>query len=54
MSRKDRKHVWTQYAGESECIICPSCRKVKIKKDGGGKNGQVEHIIKLSYGGPDS
>lgn len=53
MSRKDRKHVWTQIAGDKKRIRCPCCRKKVIVREKNGKSWEIEHIIKLCYGGPD-
>jgi hypothetical protein len=52
MSRLDRGNIWSQWFGNDTTHICPSCQKVTMRQED-SQTWQVEHIFKMSKGGPD-
>ncbi len=53
MSRKPREHVWYQYFYVQTVGLCPICQ-INVMRKCDSKTWHVEHILKLSLGGPDT
>ena len=52
MSRLSRGKVWFQWFYHSKNAVCPSCKESIMLQDC-NYTWEIEHIIKMSHGGPD-
>jgi hypothetical protein len=53
MSRRDHDYVWYQYYYCKKEAMCPVCEKNRMFKND-HQTWNREHILKLSFGGPDT